>query len=229
MVSSSACYCAPVLLISIAVPPFPPELCEFSDGNPSIFVTTPAAGPVSSDGRYAMMQGSQSFSGFHNVSPNASPTGGEFEYGHRQHQPHSAGGHTPVPGHHLRHAHSMQQMSSYETSYGRAPSSSDNMAVDFDGAGSSERKRQRTDTEARSKLSRARSDSVPVGYTNAGSWGRPRTGSGMVFGAHGTGPGMPMSGTGKRDGWLPNISGQNGHSQGQTVGSPLANIASKAD
>lgn len=185
---------------------------------------------MSSGGRYNMMHHSQAFPGIQNVSPNSSPTGAEFGYTQPQHQMHAVAGHGPIAGqHHLRHAHSMHQMSSYATAYGSAAAASDGGSMDFDGADDGDRKRQRTETETPNKLSRARSDSVPLSYANSGGWGRPRTGSGMVFGsAPGTiGSGMTMTGLPKRDGMLPNISGQHGHPQGQSVGSPLATVSPK--
>ena len=196
-----------------------------TDANPSIFVTTPSSGgPMPSEGRYSMMPNAQAFPGIHNVSPHSSPTGVEFDYAHPRHQMHAMANQAPgTSHHHLRHAQSMQHMSSYETAYGSAPGSSDSANVDFDGASNGDRKRQRTDAEPRNRLSRARSDSVPLNYATPGGWNRPRTGSGMVFGST-NGPvtsGISMPG-------VPNISGQHTHPQGQSVSSPLANMPPKS-
>ncbi|KAL5536721.1 hypothetical protein ACEPAF_544 [Sanghuangporus sanghuang] len=158
------------------------------------------------------------FSGLQPFSPGSSPTASEFAHpGHAQHGGHY--GHTAYHGHHgghvhhLNRAHSMQNIS-YDGSSFAAPSPvtggpryDDVMELDassLPGQGLSDRKRQRTGAFVTGsgldgkRLSRARSDSAPLGY---GAWGAatsaPPTSAGPGTGtpATGSGLGRPRSGS----------------------------------
>ena len=189
-------------------------------------------------------------------SPGSSPTGSEFTHpGHVQQQGHYAHplhhghhGHTGHP-HHLNRAHSMQNIP-YDSSF-TAPSPVSagpryDDPMDLDGMGLGDRKRQRTgpglvpSSIEGKRLSRARSDSAPLGYAAwgtagaPGSAGRPRSGSGLAQANARAAAGTPqgsmqmgsqsIQGSGRRDDLMVNISGVGsgkgaGQSQGQT--SPL--------
>lgn len=152
----------------------------------------------------------------HSMSPNSSPTASDFPS-----HPHSA--------HPLSRTHSLQHIP-YENGYGHgvstaryetalqtplppSPGSLDSFNPDV-----SDRKRQRTnapsisstpgngvaDVNSSKRLSRARSDSAPLGYGMGQSWShnRPRSGSGLA----------PR----RRDDMMPNIS--NATSRGMVNG-----------
>ena len=160
------------------------------------------------------------FSGLQPFSPGSSPTGSEFAHpGNSQHGGHYAyssyqhHGHHSGHQHHLNRAHSMQNIP-YDTSFATSsvcggPRYDDAMELDtsLSGQGICDRKRQRTGPTfitgsglEGKRLSRARSDSAPLGY---GAWSTeaptsaPPTSSGLSStGAGSVLAGRPRSGSG---------------------------------
>lgn len=191
------------------------------------------------------------FPSLQHFSPGSSPTASEFAHPtHGSHYGHTAYSHHGHHGghiHHLNRAHSMQNIP-YDSSSFAAPSPitsgpryDDAMELDgssLSGQGIGDRKRQRTGAFVTGsaldgkRLSRARSDSAPLGYgawstgaatsappTSAGpgtgtaaassALGRPRSGSGLgqVNARLSQSQAVMQSGQGRRDELMVNISG----------------------
>lgn len=167
------------------MPIFPPDLMDPNDNLP-MFVTTPATGPSYNYGNLSYANSSM-----HSLSPGSSPTTAEFPQ------------HTHVPA--LSRTHSLQHLN-YGDTYGQTITTRYDSAVplppspvqlDAFGAESDHgRKRQRTgpptltpqnvsdttDASGIKRMSRARSDSAPLGYGMGQPWGhgtRPRSGTGI--------------------------------------------------
>lgn len=206
-----------------AVSPFPNDLWDTQGENPPIFVTSPTA-PSPGGASRGYVNGSNGMSlpnTFQNLqpfSPGSSPTASEFAGHHQQQQQH----YQQHQGHHLGRAHSMQNIP-YDPSFIPSPVSGGQRydeAMELDpggtGAASQDRKRQRTgpvhvagvDGNVK-RLSRARSDSAPLGYAAWGpslsNQGRPRSGSGLARVAQGG-----MQTQGRKDDLVVNISGVGG-------------------
>ncbi|KAI5123208.1 hypothetical protein M0805_003974 [Coniferiporia weirii] len=222
---------------------FPPELWEASD-NPPIFITSPAS-------RYpSAMALPNAFHNLQSFSPTSSPTAADFppHHGHAPTHPHSH------PN--LSRTHSLQHIP-YDTGYphGVPPTRYDTGAegaMELD-ASSSDRKRQRTGSTlsavglgpsdgSSKRLSRARSDSAPLGYANAngngvntgglGTQAQPWPhGHGHAPGVSGSRPrsgsGLAPRGVGRREDLLINISGTANRGTPSAT-SPLVNVSPKA-
>ncbi|KAI0065517.1 hypothetical protein BV25DRAFT_1703812 [Artomyces pyxidatus] len=170
--------------------PFPADLIDPSE-SPNIYVTSPSLTVPSHSHSFA----SASAASLHSLSPGSSPTTADFPpHAHGHSQSHT---HTP---HSLSRQHSFQQQHGYEAHhmgharYDTTPSSSalppSPAPMDFEDAQG--RKRQRTGGPPMGasvpgqgevkRVSRARSDSAPLGYGFGNSWTttRPRSGSGLA-------------------------------------------------
>jgi hypothetical protein len=232
-------------LVCHAVSPFPQDLLEPSE-SPNIYVTSPTSGgpPRSFPPPLTTTLSTQSLHSLQSLSsPGSSPTTTDFPNQMQMHPP-------SAPA--LSRQHSYQQMG-YANRTETAPTTPlppspgsgpmDSFDVGEGSDGRSKAKRQRTTNESNGsgcdetsspgangsnskRMSRARSDSAPLGYTlSAGlnaSWQgatRPRSGSGMTTGRS-IGVGMSsVSGT--------SLSRANGGGSGS--GTPLLSIPTLAN
>ncbi|KAF7977825.1 hypothetical protein HWV62_2559 [Athelia sp. TMB] len=170
-----------------SVPPFPSDLLEGGE-SPNIYITSPTSagmGPGAPGPRLSTSQSLQSLHS-HAGSPISSPTTAEFAH--------------VAPS--LSRQHSYQQIPPHATT-----------PPEFEGEDRGGAKRQRTSKSTESlnmnlgmngggdasepkRVSRARSDSAPLGYGGGGAgWGRPRSGSSLAT-RGGTRPGTASSGGG---------------------------------
>ncbi|KAA1470262.1 hypothetical protein DENSPDRAFT_679744 [Dentipellis sp. KUC8613] len=173
--------------------PFPADILEPSD-NPNIFVTSPNM-TVPSHGLAPMSTLSSASASLHSLSPASSPTTSDFP-AHAHHHAHHSHSHTPhslsrqqsfhydgpaAPAHHLHGRYDTPLSTPLPPSPGPSQGAA-GQQMDFDERGG---KRQRTAAgqgEVK-RLSRARSDSAPLGYGAMNvNWAatRPRSGSGLV-------------------------------------------------
>lgn len=189
--------------LTVPVPvPFPNDLIESSE-SPNIYITSPTnTGP---HGHFppSLSLSSSSLHSLHSLSPSSSPTAAEFPS--HTHTPHTLSRqhsfqHLPYESTASMHAHSLGHGVStarYETALATPlPPSPGPMDFGEDPHGRLGAKRQRTNAPpaaqstgagangvepASKKVSRARSDSAPLGYGLNSGWAqtRPRSGSGL--------------------------------------------------
>ncbi|KAI0047142.1 hypothetical protein FA95DRAFT_1492904 [Auriscalpium vulgare] len=164
--------------------PFPADLIDPND-SPNIYVTSPAMTVPSHSYTTASMSSAASL---HSLSPGSSPTTADFP---AHVHPHTHTPHSLSRQHSFQHGyeHHMPAHARYDPTALSSPLPPSPSPMDFEDAQG--RKRQRTGAALApavtgqgevKRLSRARSDSAPLGYGFGNSWTttRPRSGSGLA-------------------------------------------------